>query len=192
MRHWRMMLGAAVMVAVVIVQAFANPFVVFPKAGELVSPDGRFMVRNEEHEGAGSDFVGTFRSLWLIEVGTGRSRKLCDYIGVAAVAWSNNDFLVITQYVNKKTSRALVFSAAGSEDAVMLDKPALIRLVPAELRATLRENDHVFVEGSRVEGETLHLRVWGYGQHDANGFRWRCEYSLREGGVSCSEQRGSP
>ena len=191
MRRWRMMLGVAVMIAIVIVQADANPFVVFPKAAELVSPDGRFVVRNEESRDAGSDFVGTFRSLRLIEVATGRSRKLCDYIGVAAVAWSNNDFLVITQYLNKKTSRALVFSAAGAEDPVMLDMPTLIRLVPAELRATLRENDHVFVEGSRVEGETLHLRVWGYGQHDPNGFRWRCEYALRGGGISCSQQHGS-
>jgi len=190
MRRWRMMLGVPVMVAIVIVQVYANPFVVFPKAGELVSPDGRFVVRNEEHEGAGSDFVGTFRSLWLIEVATGRSRKLCDYIGVAAVAWSNNDFLVITQYLNKKTSRALVLSAAGPE-SVLLDKPTLIRLVPAELRTTLRDNDHVFVEGTRVEGETLHLGVWGYGQHDANGFRWRCEYALREGTIFCTEQRGS-
>jgi hypothetical protein len=191
MRGWRMMLGVAVVVAIVIVQADANPFVVFPKAAELVSPDGRFVVRNEENRDVGSDFVGTFRSLWLVEVTTGRSRKLCDYIGVAAVAWSNNDFLVITQYLNKKTSRALVFSAAGPEDPVMLDMPTLIRLVPAELRATLRANDHVFVEGSRVEGETLHLRVWGYGQHDGNGFRWRCEYGLREGGFSCTEQQGS-
>lgn len=191
MRSWRLTLAVPVMVAILIVQAHANPFVVFPKAGELVSPDGRYVVRNEEHERAGSDFVGTFRSLWLIEVTTGRSRKLCDYIGVAAVAWSNNDFLVITQYLNKKTSRALVLSAAGPEDAVMLDKPTLIRLVPTELRATLRENDHIFVEGSRVEGETLHLRVWGYGQHDGNGFSWRCEYGLREGGVSCTEQHGS-
>ena len=191
MRRWRMMLGLAVMVTIAIVTAYANPFVVFPKAGELASPDGRFVVRNAEREGADSDFVGTFRSLWLIEVATGRSRKLCDYLGVAAVAWSNNDFLVITQYLNKKTSRALVLSAAGPEDPLMLDMPTLIRLVPAELRATLRENDHVFVEGSRVEGETLHLRVWGYGQHDPNGFRWRCEYALREGGISCSEQRGS-
>lgn len=191
MRRVWLMLVAAVMLTIVIVPAPANQFVVFPKAGELVSPDGRYVVRNEENGAAGSDFVGTFRSLWLIEVATGHSRKLCDYIGVAAVAWSNNDFLIITQYLNKKTSRALVFSAAGPEESVMLDKPTLIRLVPTELRATLRENDHVFVEGSRVVGETLHLRVWGYGQHDPNGFRWRCEYSLREGGVSCAEQRSS-
>ena len=191
MRRWRMMLGVAVIFAIMIVQAYANPFVVFPKAGELVSPDGRYVVRNEENGAAGSDFVGTFRSLWLIEVATEHSRKLCDYIGVAAVAWSNNDFLIITQYLNKKTSRALVLSASGPGESVIHDKPTLIRLVPAELRAALRDNDHVFVEGSRVEVETLHLRVWGYGQHDPNGFRWRCEYSLREGGVSCAEQRSS-
>jgi len=192
MRPWRMMLGVSVMVAIVIVQAYANPFVVFPKASELVSPDGRFVVRNEDSASAASDFAGTFHSLWLIELPSGRSRKLCDYVGVAAVAWSGNDFLVVTQYLSKKTSRVLVFSTARPEDPVMLDKPTLIRLVPVELRPTLRENDHVFVEGSRVEKETLYFRVWGYGQHDANGFRWRCEYALREGGVSCTEESSTP
>lgn len=73
----------------------------------------------------------------------------------------------------------------------MLDKATLIQLVPAELRPALRENDHVFVEGSRVEQDILHLTVWGYGQRDANGFRYRCEYSLREGSISCLEERGA-
>ncbi len=73
----------------------------------------------------------------------------------------------------------------------MLDKNTLIGLVPTELRPALRENDHVFVEGARVEQETLHLTVWGYGQHDAGGFRYRCEYALREGALACIEGRGS-
>jgi hypothetical protein len=169
----------------------ASPFVVFPKATELVSPDGRFAVRSVDSAGTASDFVGTFRSLWLYELATGRSRKLCDYLGVASAAWSSNNFLVVTQYVGKRTSRALVFSAVTPQDPIMLDKATLIRLVPVELRPALRENDHVFVEGSRVEQETLHLTVWGYGQHDPNGFRYRCEYALREGTISCVEERGS-
>jgi hypothetical protein len=49
----------------------------------------------------------------------------------------------------------------------------------------------VFVEGSRVEQDTLHLSVWGYGPHDPNGFRLRCEYSPREGAISCIEEHGS-
>jgi hypothetical protein len=73
----------------------------------------------------------------------------------------------------------------------MLDKSGLTRLVPADLRSTLRENDHVFVEAARVERDKLYLTVWGYGPHDSNGFRWHCEYSLREGTVSCSEERGA-
>lgn len=191
MRSWRIVLGLAVFAAVSWVQGLAAPFVVFPKAGELASPDGRFVVRNSEREGSASDFVGTFHSLWLVESATGSSRKLCDYSGVAAVAWSSNDFLIVTQYLAKKTSRALVFSTARPDDPVMLDKPTLIRLVPVELRPALRENDHVFIEAWRVEEGRLHLRVWGYGQHDANGFRWRCEYALRGGTVSCNEERSS-
>lgn len=187
MSRWQITLGVAIVGVILAVQALARPFVVFPKAGELPSPDGRFVVRNADREGAASDFVGIFHSLWLIESATGRSRKLCDYVGVAAVAWSSNDFLVVTQYMGQQTSRALVFSADGSEDPVVLDKPTLLRLIPVELRDVLRENDHVFIEASRLENETLYLRVWGYGKHDANGFRWGCQYALREEVISCTE-----
>ena len=172
------------------IPTFASPFVVFPKASELVSPDGRYAVRSVDSASAASDFVGTFHSLWLYELATGRSRKLCDYLGVASAAWSSNDVLVITQYVGKRTSRALVFPAVAAQDAILLDSAALIRLLPTELRPPLRENDHVFVEGSRVEQDILYLTVWGYGQRDPNGFRYRCEYSLRQDSLSCIEGRG--
>jgi hypothetical protein len=194
MRSWRILLRVAGLVALLSamsVETLASQFVVFPKASELISPDGRFAVRSVDSKSSASDFVGTFHSLWLFELASGGSRKLCDYLGVASAAWSSNDWLVVTQYVGKRTSRALVFSATVVEDPVMLDKITLTRLVPAELRPSLRENDHVFVEGSRVKQYKLYLTVWGYGQHDANGFRWRCEYALREGTVSCSEERGS-
>jgi hypothetical protein len=187
MRRCRVIAGLMVIIGMMAVQSFAGQFVVFPKAGELVSPDGRFIVRNSERAQAAGEFVGTFRSLWLLEVATGRSRKLCDYVGVAAVGWSGADFVVVTQYLSKRTSRALVFPVSGLEEPVLLDQPALIRMVPPELRETLRKNDHVFVEASRVEGQTLYLRVWGYGQHDASGFRWGCEYALQEGSISCKE-----
>jgi hypothetical protein len=84
----------------------------------------------------------------------------------------------------------LVFPAIAAQDTILLDSAALIRLLPPELRPPLRENDHVFVEGSRVEQDTLYLTVWGYGQHAPNGFRYRCEYSLREGSLSCIEGYG--
>ncbi len=186
------MLGVAVVVAALCAESLASPFVVFPQAGELVSRDGRFAVRSTEAERSASNFVNTFlHSLWLIELVTGRSRKLCDYLGVAAVAWSGNDTLVVTEYVGRRTSRAWVVSAAHPEDPVMLDKLTLIHLVPVEFRPALRENDHVFVEASRVEEDALYLRVWGYGRHDANGFRWRCECVLRDGVVCCIEESSS-
>ena len=184
MRLFRIVFGICVLVAMSVAMMAAGPFVVFPKAGELVSPDGRFAVREAGREGSASEFVGTFHSLWLTARASGRSRKLCDYVGVAAVAWSG-DFILVTQYLSKRTSRALVFSVSNSENILVIDQPSLIQLVPVELRDTLRENDHVFVEASSLEKETLHLRVWGYGRHDANGFRWGCEYGLKDGAVSC-------
>jgi hypothetical protein len=167
--------------------AHAGPFVVFPKAGQLPSPDGRFVIRNVAREAPAYEIVGTVESLMLEETATGRSRKLCDYLGVAAVAWAKNEFIIMTQYVSRRTSRALVFVADGSREPVVIDQPLLTKIVPVDLRPQLRENDHVFVEVSRVEGETLTLRVWGYGKHDANGFRWGCEYSLPTGGIACQE-----
>jgi hypothetical protein len=190
MRQARIVLARAMLSAILITQAVAAPFVLFPKATELASPDGRFVVRNLERKGGPNEFVGTSLSLWLVEKATGRSLKLCDYIGVAAVAWFG-DYLVVTEYVGKKTSRALVFSVADAIDSIVLDKRTLLRVIPVDLRETLRQNDHVFVEASGVNGQTLHLRVWGYGQHDANGFQWHCEFVFREGTVSCSDDRPS-
>ena len=186
MRVYRALLCVAAVLAFEIV-AHAAPFVVFPKAGQLPSPDGRFVVRNTDREAPFSEYVGTFHFLFLEDTASGRSRKLCDYVGVAAVAWAGNDMIIVTQYVSKHTSRALVFVAADSRDPVVIDKSLLTHLVPVDLRPQLRENDHVFVEASRVKGETLTLRVWGYGKHDAKGFSWRCEYGLLEGGISCEE-----
>lgn len=189
--YWRRGVLALAMVASALCgQTYASQFVVFPKAGELVSPDGRFSVRNAEREAPASELDGTFHSLWLIELASGRSRKLCNYVGVAAVAWSAHDALIVTEYVGKRTSRALVFSVTTAADPVMLDKAALTQLVPIDLRPALRGNDHIFVEGSRIEGDTLHLHVWGYGAHDADGFRWRCEYALSEGTIACEPERG--
>jgi hypothetical protein len=65
--------------------------------------------------------------------------------------------------------RALVFPAVAAQHAIMLDSAALIRLLPTEVRPPLRENDLVFVEGYRVEQDTVYLTVWGYGQRDPNG-----------------------
>ncbi len=184
MRYWGIVLGLAVIASAVAVPCLASPFVVFPKAGELVSPDGRFVVRSMGREGAATEFVGTFNTLWLTETATGQSRKLCDYLGVAAVAFASNDFIIVTQY-SKRTSQSFVFSAERAADPVVLDKSGLTRLVAVEMRDSLRQNDHVFVEASRVVGDTLFLSVWGYGQHDANGFRWSCEYALKEDTASC-------
>jgi hypothetical protein len=185
MRNYRLALFLAVFGSLV-VPAYAGPFALFPKAGRLVSPDGRFEVHDIDQREPGSEFFGVFHSLWLIETATGHSRKLCDYVGIAAVAWSEKVFLVVTQYLSKKTSRALVFAATSAQQQVLLDAPTLTQMVPVELRPTLRENDHVFVGAARLEQETFYFRVWGYGKHDPDGFRWNCQYLLSNGSVSCT------
>ena len=160
MRLLRLILFPVLLVSVV-GHVYAAPFALFPKAGHLASPDGRFEVRDVDLREPGSEFSGIFHSLWLVETATGRSRKLCDYVGVAAVAWSEKDSLMVTQYLSKKTSRAL------------------------------RENDHAFVEASRLEGEIFHFQVWGYGQHDRNGFHWNCEYKLGAANLKCEAKKSA-
>ena len=185
MRFFRTIALVCGMLAILGIRASAGPFVVFPQAGEFASPDGHYVLRSVEDQGSAGEFRGTFRALWLTETLTGRSRKLCDYVGEAAVAWSKNNILLITVYVSKKTSRAMIVSAADHEEGMIIDVPALIQMVPPELRAPLRENDHVFVEASLLEENRLHLRVWGYGRHDPNGFHWACQYEIGSAKISC-------
>lgn len=184
--------AVAVLVTAFAALSAAEPFVLFPKAAELFSPDRRFAVRNAEQQGSAQELIGPSRSLWLVDVTSHRARKLCNYLGVAVVGWSGNDFVLVTEYVAKKTSRAWVFPVADGGQPVLLDKPTLVHMVPVQLREVLRENDHVFVEASRVDAGVLVLRVWGYGSHDPNGFRWNCTYELQAGDVTCNANPSSP
>jgi hypothetical protein len=184
MRVHRIGLCAAAVIAYSIL-AQALPYALFPKAGQLPSLDGRFVVRNVDPVANASEYVGTFHSLFLEDTASRRTRKLCDYVGVAAVAWTKNNLLIMTEYLGKHTSRVRIFPADESSDLAVIDQSLLSRVGPVDLRPQVRENDHVFVEASQVEGETLAIGVWGYGKHDPNGFRWRCQYSLLETTISC-------
>jgi hypothetical protein len=163
----------------------AEQFTTFPDHKELRSPDGSLVIRSVEHPAKPSDFSGVFRTLVMEEVATGRVRKLYDYVGRVAVAWSGNEFIIVTDYVSRRTSRALIFPAAPNRDGLVLDKEHLASLLPEARYVHLRQNDHVFVEAAHVDGRYLTLRVWGYGQKDANGFRWVCRYDLIAGTAAC-------
>jgi len=181
----RYLLLASLLVVMVPISCTAAPFSMFPKAGRVVSPDGRFEIRDVDETGTPGQFRGTFHALWVIEAATGNSRKLCGYFGLAAVAWAERDSIILTQYVAKKTSRALVFTSPMGGESYVLDSPGLINMLPVELRPTLRENDHLFVEASSLERDIFRFRVWGYGKHDPGGFRWNCEEALSDGRASC-------
>ena len=181
----RHLLLASLLMVVVSISCMAAPFSMFPKAGRVVSPDARFEVRDVDETGTPGQFAGTFHALWVIEVATGSSRKLCDYVGLAAVAWAEKNSIIVTQYVSKKASRALIFTSAMGGESYVVDSPGLIPMLPVELRPALRENDHLFVEASGLERDIFRFRVWGYGKHDPGGFRWNCEYKLSDGRASC-------
>jgi hypothetical protein len=168
----------------------AEDFAVFPDRKELRSPDGRYVIRSVEHTGQAQEITGVFRTLVLQEVSTGRSRGLFNYLGPVGVAWSGNNFVIVTEYVSKKTSRALVLRLDRPNEYQVIDKPHLAMQLHDERRAQLERNDHVYVEVSRIDGIVLTLRVWGYGAHDPQAFRFQCAYDLAVGTASCRERVG--
>lgn len=167
--------------------AFAEQFAVFPDRKELRSPDGKHVIHSRDYVPGPYEFSGLFRSLILENTADGSSRELYHYIGRVGVAWSGNNFVIITDYVNKKTARALVFRIDRPDEYLVLDKTSLAARIPCERRVQLERNDHAFLEVSRIEGSVLTLRVWGYGPHDPQGFRFQCTYELDQETTTCRD-----
>ena len=165
----------------------AEQFAVFPERAELRSPNGQFVIRTVEHAAVRGEFSGVFRSLVIEELATGSVHEIYKYVGRVGVAWSGDNFVIVTDYVSKKTARALVFRLDRPDEYVVIDKAHLLTQVHDERRAQLERNDHVYLEVARIEGNTLMLRVWGYGTQDPQGFRFQCAYDLNEGTASCRE-----
>jgi len=88
------------------------------------------------------------------------------------VSCSGSDYIIVADYVNKRTSRAIVFPLAPDRDGLIVDKTQLISLLAEVQYVHLEQNDQVFVEASSVEGRVPKLRVWGYGRRDTSGFRF--------------------
>ena len=53
------------------------------------------------------------------------------------MAWAQNEFIIVTQYLSKRTFRAVIFAADDSRRPVMIDQPLPINLVPVTLRPIL-------------------------------------------------------
>ena len=168
----------------------AEQFAVFPDRKELRSPNGKFVIRSVEHVAARGEFSGIIRWLILEEPATGKSHHLYNYLSRVGVAWSGDNFVIVTDYVSKKTARAMVFDMNHPGEFLVIDKPHLTAQLHEQRREQLEGNDHVYLEVSRLEGSALLLRVWGYGKLDPQGFRFWCAYDLKEGTVSCREKLG--
>jgi hypothetical protein len=167
--------------------AMAEQFAVFPDRKELRSPDGKFLIRSVDYVPQPHESSGLFRWLILENTADRSARELYQYVGRVGVAWSGSNFIIVTDYVSKKTARALVFRIDRPDEYLVLDKPSLATQLPDEHRAQLERNDHAFLEVSRIEGGRLILLVWGYGAHDPQGFRLQCAYELDQGTTTCRD-----
>ncbi len=171
--------------------AQAERFVTFPEEKDLVSPDGRYVLRSVDPGGDPANFSSSFHALVLEDTVTGKSRRLCDYLHKIAVAWSG-DRIIATDYVGRRAARALVLAADPKADTYIIDSAAIADRVPFALAVHLRQNSHVFVEAVRMDGDTLQLRVWGHGAHDPSGFRLTCTMNLEQASASCEEGTRAP
>jgi hypothetical protein len=183
----RRVLACVVITVVSELAIFGEQFATFPERKELPSPDGQYVIRNVDWNQPAQQFSGMFHSLFLEERATGTSRKLCDCVRRVAVAWSGGNRIILTDYLNPKTSRALVFAFDGNIEPIVIDKVNLQALIPPAQGLHLSRNDHVFVEASSIAGSALLFRVWGYGSQDINGFRMKCSYDLTGYTASCEE-----
>lgn len=177
--------GVALLFGLVATSVTGGPFKTFPDQQELLSPDGRYVVRSEDPPRLPSEITGTFHTLYVEERATGRRRKLYDYVRRAAVAWASPEEILVTDYVANRTARILVFSLGDPEPIAVIDRGQLARQLPSTFSERLRKNDHVYLEVSRLEGRIVVLRVWGYGALDPGGFGLDCRYSLDDNRGTC-------
>jgi hypothetical protein len=166
---------------------FGGQFATFPERKELPSADGQYVIRNVDWNRPAQQFSGMFHSLLLEGRATGKSQKLCDYVLRVAVAWSGGNRIIVTDYLNPRTSRTLVFAVDDKIPQIVIDKVNLQAIIPAAQGLHLDRNDHVFIEVSSIEGSALLFRVRGHGAQDVNGFRMRCTYDLTGYTASCEE-----
>src|SRR5215831_16810073 len=151
----RRVLARVVISVVSELAVFGERVATFPERKELPSPDGQYLIRNVDWNPPMQQFSGMFHSLLLEERATGRSQKLCDYVRRVAVAWSGGDRIIVTDYLNPRTSRTLVFAVDDNIQPVVIDKVDLQALIPAAQGLHLSRYDHVFIEASSTEGSAL-------------------------------------
>jgi hypothetical protein len=168
-------------------------FITFPDAAnELPSPHGQFVVRSVSYGAAPGAFSGKFHALVLEERRTRSSRKLYDYLGKIAVSWVTDSAIIVNEYYTSRGARALMFTTDEAASPIVIDRSWMVKLLDPILSTHLIRNDHVYVEAFKLEGDTLGLRVWGYGAQDTKGFSFSCDYNLDRNTISCRQSSGQP
>jgi len=146
---------------------------------ELGSPNGDYTLVNTDSERE------PHHSLILRNNKTGAARRLLDYGRSVTVLWSPaGRRIAVTDNFASNESRILILTADGRAPDLSLQDVVGKGLAPPELLRALRENDHVYFEALRWDGEgSLRFRVRGYGASDGSEFSHRYVYSLAAGRI---------
>ena len=99
----------------------------FPgRCEELPSRDGQFLVRSISYGTAPGSISGKFHALVLEERRTGKSHKLCDYLGKIMVFWTADNVLVVNDYYTDMGARVLLFVTDETIPPVAIDKTSYL------------------------------------------------------------------
>jgi hypothetical protein len=165
---------------------WAQQFAVFPDRKELRSPGGRFVIRSVEHC---RKALRAQRRVPIVDPGGYDNGDLARPL---SLPWPcgrrpGANFIIVTDYASKRTSRALIFRIDQPNEYTIIDKPHLTAQLPAQFRPHFDGNDHVYLEG--VEDRRRYSDTPGVGVPNSRqaGFRSPCGYHLNERRASCGE-----
>ncbi len=144
----------------------------FPSRHAAVGdPSGRYAVVCEEASGKAP------HRLYLKTLPTGKIVRVFEFPRHVDILWSRDgDYFAVTDWFGSDRSRILVFESA---------KPRAIDLARVVARqlgefVQILGNDHVYYEAVYwADSRTLRFKVFGYGDHDRNGFELTFTYDVK-------------
>ena len=149
----------------------ANDSTRFPGVTEISSPDGKYVVRNQDREDG-----HPYHTLFLVDTIQETERILLQYVRNVEVLWApDSKSLFINDYQGSDESTCYVLDDRATE---LIDVRQRLSKENS-LKTHLARNHHVYVScESWVTGKILSISASGYGDYDQTGFDIRVEYDL--------------
>ena len=146
------------------VRQVSTKIVPFPPQSQAVSPNGRYVIIEENHS-------EPFHTAILEDRVLRTRRKLFDYDRGIDLIWNpDSKSFAVTDYEGSDYSRCRIIFADKTAPTIQVWHKLVAALTKSE-RKSLLENHHVYISAVRWVGAgTLKVKVWGYGEVNPSGF----------------------